>query len=50
MLKKYGITACKPVATPMEQNVKLRPNVGDVLKDPTMYKKIVGSLIYATLT
>ena len=34
----------------MEQNVKLRPDVGDVLEDPTMYRKIVGSLIYATLT
>ena len=50
MLKKYGMTSCKPVATPMEQNVKLRPDVGDVLEDPTMYRKIVGSLIYATLT
>ena len=50
MLKKYGMTACKPVATPMEQNVKLRPDVGDVLEDPAMYRKIVGSLIYATLT
>ena len=50
MLKKYGMIACKPLATPMEQNVKLRPDVGDVLEDPTMYTKIVGSLIYATLT
>ena len=50
MLQKYGMTACKPIATPMEQNVKLRPDVGEVLEDPTMYRKIVGSLIYATLT
>ena len=50
MLKKYGMTACKPVATPMEHNVKLRTDVGDVLEDPTMYRKIVGSLIYVTLT
>ena len=34
----------------MEQNVKLRANVGEVLEDPKMYKKIVGILIYATLT
>ena len=42
--------ALTPIATSMEQNVKLRPDVGDVLEDPTMYRKIVGSLIYATLT
>ena len=50
MLKKYGMMACKLVDTPMEKNVKLRANVGDVLEDPTMYGKIVGSLNYATLT
>ena len=50
MLKKYGMMACKPISTPTEQNVKLRANVGDILEDPTMYMKIVGSLIYATLT
>ena len=50
MLKKYGMTTCKPIATPMEENIKLGDDVGDVLEDPTMYMKIVGSLIYATLT
>ena len=50
MLKKYGMTACKLVATSMEQNFKLRGDVGDVLKNPTMYRKSVESLIYATLT
>ena len=42
--------ACKLVATPIEQNAKLRADLGEVLEDPTMYRKIVGSLIYATLT
>ena len=50
MLKKYRVTACKSISSPLEQNVKLRANLGDELEDPTMYKKMVGSLIYATLT
>ena len=50
MLNKYGMTACKPIATSMEQNFKLKVDVGHGLEDPTMYMKIVGSLIYATLT
>ena len=50
MLKKYGMTACKPITTPIEQNAKLRADLGDDLEDPTMYKKMFGSLIYATLT
>ena len=50
MLKKYGMMACKPIATPIKQNAKLRADLGDELEDPTMYRKMVESLIYAALT
>ena len=50
MLEKFGMTGCKPISTPIEQNTKLRPDVGEVLEDATLYRKVVGSLIYATLT
>ena len=36
--------------TPIDTNVKLSLDVGRELEDPTMYRKIVGSLIYLTLT
>ena len=50
MLEKFGMTGCKPIDTPIEQNAKLRSDVGEVLEDATLYRKVVGSLIYATLT
>jgi len=41
---------CKPILIPLEQNVKLSANEGDLVKDTIMYKRIVGSLIYMTIT
>jgi hypothetical protein len=43
------MTGCKPILIPFEQNVKLNAN-GDLVEDTTMYKRIVGSLIYMTIT
>jgi len=34
----------------MEVNVKLRQNEGELLQNPTLYRKLVGSLIYLTIT
>jgi hypothetical protein len=44
------MTGCKLVSIPLEQNVKLSVNEGDLVEDTTMYKHIVGSLIYMTIT
>jgi hypothetical protein len=41
---------CKPISIPLKQNVKLSADEGDLVKDTTMYKCIVGSLIYMTIT
>ena len=49
MLEKFGMTGCKPIATPIEQNAKLRSDVGEVLEDATLYRKVVGSLIMLIL-
>jgi hypothetical protein len=49
-LSEYGMTSCKPISIPLEQNVKLSADEGDPVDDTTMYIHIVGSLIYMTIT
>jgi hypothetical protein len=49
-LSEYGMTGCKPISIPLEQNVKLSADEGDLVEDTTMYKCIVGNLIYMTIT
>jgi hypothetical protein len=41
---------CKPISIPLEQNVKLSVDEEDLVEDTTMYRRIVGSLIYMTIT
>jgi hypothetical protein len=49
-LSEYGMTGCKLISIPLEQNVKLSVDEGDLVEDTTMYRHIVGSLIYMTIT
>jgi hypothetical protein len=48
-LFEYGMMGCKPISIPLEQNVKLSADEGNLVEDTTMYKCIVGSLIYMTI-
>ncbi|CAL5324316.1 unnamed protein product [Camellia sinensis] len=50
LLKKFGMLECKPISTPMEQNAKMCAHDGKDLNDATMYRQLVGSLLYLTLT
>lgn len=50
MMSKVGMTGCKPITTPLEVNGKLTQDGGDLLDDATMYRSMVGSLIYITIT
>ena len=50
MLSKYGMADCKPISMPLDVNAKLSAEKGDVVEDVKMYRKIVGSLIYLTIT
>jgi len=45
-----GLQDSPSVDTPMEVNVKYRSEEGDLLVDPTMFRQLVGSLNYLTIT
>ncbi|RVW32960.1 Retrovirus-related Pol polyprotein from transposon RE1 [Vitis vinifera] len=45
-----GLQGATSVDTPMELNVKLRKEESDLLADPSLYRKLVGSLVYLTIT
>jgi hypothetical protein len=49
-LSEYGMTGYKPISIPLEQNVKLNADEGDLVEDTTTYRRIMGSLIYMTIT
>jgi hypothetical protein len=48
-LFEYEMTGCKPISIPLEQNVKLNVDEGDLVEDTTMYIRIVRNLIYMTI-
>jgi hypothetical protein len=46
-----GLEDTSSVDTPIEVNVKyMKDHEGDLLHDPTLYRSLVGSLIYLTTT
>ncbi|XP_050253755.1 uncharacterized mitochondrial protein AtMg00810-like [Quercus robur] len=50
VLSDAEFLGCKPAKTPMEQNVKLSKYEGEELKDPGMYRRMIGRLLYLTIT
>ncbi|KAK4348218.1 hypothetical protein RND71_034557 [Anisodus tanguticus] len=50
LVKKFGMFNCKPISTPLEPNAKMCAREGNDLKNATMYRQLVGILIYLTLT
>ena len=50
ILDDVGFLGAKPVDFPMEQNLKLINDQGEILNDASHYRRLVGQLIYLTIT
>jgi hypothetical protein len=50
ILKRFDMIECKPMNTPMEVKLKLLVDTSLDLIDATLYRQIIGSLMYLTNT
>ena len=50
MISRASITDSKIVDTPIEYNRRLNSHDGESLSDATLYRQLVGSIIYLTVT
>ncbi|CAM8900446.1 unnamed protein product [Rhodiola kirilowii] len=50
LLDKYGLLHSQPVRTPVAPKAQLNSTDGDLLDNPTLFREIVGSLQYLTIT
>ena len=50
LLYKFGLTKCKPVFTPIDQNLKIDADSSTAMCDPTKYRQMIDNLIYLTIT
>ncbi|CAM8918414.1 unnamed protein product [Rhodiola kirilowii] len=50
LLDKYGLLHSHPVRTPMTPKAQLNSTDGALLDNPTLFREIVGSLQYLTIT
>lgn len=49
-MQETGLTGAKPSIIPMEQNHKLLSNDGPLLLNVNFYRRLVGRLVYLTIT
>ena len=50
LLNDAGLLGCKYDKTPIKHNLKLSKFEGEELKDPSHYRRLVGRLLYLTIT
>ena len=49
-MKRFKMVDCKAMVTPMASNLKLLSDASSESIDATMYRKMIGSLMYLTNT
>ena len=50
LLAEYGMLTAKPLQLPLDSHLKLTPDKGDPLPNPVIYQRLIGKLIYLTIT
>lgn len=50
LIELINMTKTSSIDTPMEGNLKLRNDEGNLLSDPTLYRRLVACLIYLSFT
>ena len=50
LLSRVGLTDSKTIDTPVELNAHLTPSGGKPLSNPSLYRRLVDSLVYLTVT
>ena len=50
ILKRFRMMDCKPMTTPMNSNLKLLSDDSSEPFDTTMYRQVIGSLMYPVST
>ena len=46
LFQDTGMLGCRPASSPMDPNLKLTTELGELLPDPLVYQRLVGYLIY----
>ncbi|XP_038875065.1 uncharacterized mitochondrial protein AtMg00810-like [Benincasa hispida] len=50
LLEDHGLLACKPASLPLDSALKLQFDVGTLLSDATLYRRLIGRLLYLTIS
>jgi hypothetical protein len=50
LIAEHGLTGCKPTSTPIDPSTKLLIDDGELHSDPTLYRRLIGRLLYLTNT